>query len=144
MAAAPPPKKLTMSFGKKDLPPPMNSSGGDISQIARRLVLLEERYDRVERNLQSMENHIHLISRDFNQVIAKMKSDLSENNAQVQQMQERMMMFLKELDLLAKQEDLDVVKKYLQYWDLAKFAQVTHVEKIVKDTLSEMGIFEKH
>jgi len=131
-------------FGKKKpLPPLVPPGGNELTVLARRLRLLEERYSRVENNIHTIEEHMNMASRDFSRSLTKMKSEVTQSHIQVEQMQERMLMFIKELDLLAKQEDVEVIKKYLKYWDPVKFVQSTHVEKIVKDVLSEMGLIER-
>ncbi|HLC85491.1 MAG TPA: hypothetical protein VJH22_06895 [Candidatus Nanoarchaeia archaeon] len=130
---------------KKPLPPPPQAGGTseDLAVLARRLRLLEERYSRVENNLRNLEDHLNNTSRDFNRLLGKVKSDLATQNKSVEQMQERMLMFIKELELLAKKDDVEVIKKYLNYWEPMKFIQASQVEKVVKELLSEMGLIPR-
>ena len=51
--------------------------------------------------------------------------------------------FIKELELLAKKDDVEVIKKYLNYWEPMKFIQASQVEKVVKELLSEMGLIPR-
>ena len=147
--AAPPPSALSAAkkslFGtKKAGPPPMpGAPSEDLAILARRLRLLEERYSRVEKNLRSIEDNMNNISRDFNRIVVRIKSDVESSTAQIEQMQDRMLAFIKELDLLAQREDVEVIKKFLKYWQPIKFVQTTQVERIVKDVLSELGIYER-
>lgn len=149
MAQPPPPAKggapaKTGMFGSKKPPaPPPVTPNEDMNILARRLRLLEERYSRVEHNLHNIEDHLGNLTRDFNRMLIKIKKEVEVSTGQIDQMQDRMMMFIKELELLAKQEDVDVIRKYLKYWEPVKYVQVSHVESIIKDVLSEMGIIEK-
>ena len=115
----------------------------DLAILARRLRLLEERYSRVEKNLRSIEDNMNNMSRDSNRIVVRIKSDVASSTAQIEQMQDRMLAFIKELDLLAQREDVEVIKKYLKYWQPIKFVQITQVERIVKDVLSDLGIYER-
>lgn len=150
MAQASPPKLEKKAGGglfsskSSAAPPPPSDSAEDLAVLARRLRLLEERYSRVENNLRNIEDHLNDLTRDFTRRVVQIKSVVEESNSRIDEMQDRMLVFLKEIDLLAKAEDVDVMRKYIQYWDPVKFVQVKQVEKIVKDVLSDMGLIERH
>ena len=141
--AVPPPKKGLFGSKKPDIPAPASAPNEEMATLARRLRLLEERYGRVENNLRNIEDHLNDMSRDFSRMLNSIKSKVDLSNSRLDEMQDRMLVFIKELQLLSKKEDVDVIKKYINYWNPVKFVQATQVEKIVKDVLHELGLINR-
>jgi len=141
--AIPTPKKSLFASKKPAGPPPTAAPNEELATLARRLRLLEERYGRVENNLRNIEDHLNDLTRDFSRMLNKIKSTVDESNSRIDEMQDRMLVFIKELEMLSKKEDVDVIKKYIQYWDPVKFVQARQVEKIVKDVLHELGLIDR-
>ena len=141
--AVPVPKKGLFASKKPEIPAPATALNEEMATLARRLRLLEERYARVENNLRNIEDHLNDISRDFSRMLNSIKSKVDLSNSRIDEMQDRMLVFIKELQLLAKKEDVDVIQKYNKYWNPVKFVQATQVEKIVKDVLHELGLINR-
>jgi hypothetical protein len=55
----------------------------------------------------------------------------------VEEVKERIRMLVSELRESAKQTDLDVLKKYMNYWEPIKFVTQEEVESIVRGILEE-------
>lgn len=141
--AVPIPKKGLFGSKKPVMPAPATAPNEEMATLARRLRLLEERYGRVENNLRTIEDHLNDLTRDFSRMLNSIKSKVDLSNSRLDEMQDRMLVFIKELQLLSKKEDVDVIKKYINYWNPVKFVQATQVEKIVKDVLHELGLINR-
>ena len=131
------PKKHGL-FGKEekvptpDTMPEMAIAGPDITEVLRRLRILEERYANIRTKTNVIEQN--MISR-HKQVQAEIKassSDIHEIKIKINEIMDRMMLLVKEFKTAARKEDVKVLEKYVQLWEPVKFVTRNEVEDVVK------------
>ncbi len=117
------------------LQPPGTSS--DINALAGRLRMNEERYAELRKKVVLLEQNMLSSQKKFFGELKLVLSDITEMKRSTALLQDRMLTLLKELNLLARKEDVEVLKKYLDLWQPVKFVTADHVERIVEEKLEE-------
>lgn len=69
--------------------------------------------------------------------VKALSSELTDANKRVYEFQDRLLTFVKEIGLLAKKEDVDVLKKYIELWNPVNFVSAERVERLINDILEE-------
>ena len=116
---------------------PLSQSSVDVNAIAARLRMNEERYAELRKKVVLLEQNMLSSQKKFFGELKLVLSDITELKRGTALMQDRMITLLKELNLLARKEDVDVLKKYLDYWEPVKFVTAEHVERIVDEKLQQ-------
>jgi hypothetical protein len=136
----PPPKPAGKGFfASKPKPAPIVDSGlrNDVTVVNTRLRVTEERYNDLRRKLHVIEEN--MLSH-HKKVIAEnkvLKSDLLSMKRQIRQVEDKMVMLIKELQLTARKEDVDVMRRYVELWNPVRFVSAEQVEKIVDERMND-------
>jgi hypothetical protein len=64
-------------------------------------------------------------------------SDIVSLRKTVEDVENKIILTIKELQLTAKKEDVDVIRKYFELWSPVSFATVNQVDKMIKEALQE-------
>lgn len=135
-----PPPKMGL-FGKpKELPPPpMDTSGlqRDVNTLNTRILVSEERYTDLRRKLQLIESNMLANHKKAMTEIKIINSEISDIKRTVEAVENKIILLIKELQLSAKKEDIDLLKRYVELWEPAKFATFDYVDKAIKDALEK-------
>ncbi|MBI3051772.1 hypothetical protein HYY74_04930 [Candidatus Woesearchaeota archaeon] len=110
---------------------------GAVSDTVRGIRTLEEKYNNLLRRIQLGEQNTIAHTRKIHDEFRAINSDILELRKQIEEIRERMMMAIKELQTVAKREDLEIVKKYLDLWEPVNFVTQAEVEKMVRRILEE-------
>ena len=115
-----------------------------IGNMNSRLRMAEERYSNTRDKLQFMEeNMLHADTR-IKDSIKVLTSDLDELKEVVNKVKQDMGLVIKELQNLAKKQDLDTLQKYVDLWNPVKFVTSKEVMKmideVVTDKLSDLNL----
>ncbi len=144
----PPPAPKPGLFGAKpkDLPPPMDFTGiqKDINTLNTRLRVGEERYADLRAKLQLLEQNMLSHQKKLSQDMKNFNAEFMEIKRTLGEVENKIILLIKEIQLTAKKEDVDVLKRYVELWEPAKFATVNLVEKIVKEELDKHTDEEEH
>ncbi|MEM3126483.1 MAG: hypothetical protein QW331_00220 [Candidatus Woesearchaeota archaeon] len=130
-------------FGKKlDAKKPPSFGGetdvqSEIAAINRRLKLIEGRVAEQDRKTEFIESNMLSKDRKQDDEIKMLDSELISIKKEIEKIKEKMMLIIKEIQLTAKAEDLEVIKRYLELWRPITFVTRKEVEKIVNDVLEE-------
>lgn len=137
MATPPPPPK-----GKKPMPQegPIAPSI-DLNTVIARVRLAESRVDEIRKMVDFVEENMLSNYKKLNQDIKQLRGELDEMRRTMSLVEDRIVTVIKEIRLLAKREDVEVLKRYLEMWNPVKFATIDHVREIVKE-FHEQGEFE--
>lgn len=108
-----------------------------VSMVTRRLRVIESRFENVRKKLQFIEQNMLEQNKRLASEVKMTNMEILEMKSGMLELQERMRMIVKEVQLRADKEDVDVLKKYLSYWEPIKFVTQEQVEKIVKRILEE-------
>ncbi len=109
----------------------------DLMELARRSRTLEERYSNLEKRSQVTEENMIAHHRKIASELKTINDDISEIKKAVAELNDKMQTLISELRDFSRKEDVEVLKKYISYWDPVKFVTQNEVEKIVGEMLEE-------
>ncbi len=107
----------------------------DINAVSRRLRLLEEGFTNLRRFLQVIEENMISKHKHYSSEIKTIVSDINEIRKEMQDLKDKLMLVIKELQSLARKEDVRVLEKYINLWNPVKFVSHNEVEQIINDVL---------
>jgi uncharacterized protein (DUF342 family) len=110
-------------------------SGNDLSVLNTRLRVSEERYSDLRRKLQLLEQNMLAHQKKSLSDQKTLQGDILDIKRTLREMQDRLITVIKELQLTAKKEDVDVMKRYVEMWDPVRFVTAERVEKIIDEKL---------
>ncbi len=128
------PKKFST---EKAIAPPM---AVELTDVVRRLRMIEERQENLRKKLQMIEQNMLAVQRKFLTETKTMDADLIELHSKLNDLIEKTNLLVKEIKLSAKKEEVEILKKYLDYWMPVQFVTLDKVEHIIKDVLEEKGL----
>ena len=122
-------------FRKKTVPEP--EPDRNILEMTSRSRLLEQRYSSLERRAQVTEENMLEHHRKLSSEIKLLNGDLADVKKGIADLNEKIQYLAAELKNFARTDEVQVIKKYLDYWDPIKFVTQTQVEKLVKELVNE-------
>lgn len=138
-ALPPPPKKHDgiLKFGHAQQPeaPDLSGVATDINTLSRRLRLMEEGFTNVRRFFQVAEENSIAKNKHFSAEIKTLASDISEIRKEMQELKDKLLLVIKELQAVARKEDVKVLEKYINLWNPVKFVTQNEVEQIINEVL---------
>lgn len=136
----PPPKRREgiMGFGRPAQQPP-DSSGmtEDINTLSRRLRLLEEGFTNLRRFFQITEENIIAKNKHYSAEIKTLTSDINEVRKEIQELKDKLLLVIKELQTVARKEEVKVLEKYINLWNPIKFVTQNEIESIINEVLDK-------
>ena len=141
-ALPPPPKKQhesILKFGHQQQPEAPDFSGvtADVNTLSRRLRLLEEGFTNIRRFFQVSEENIIAKNKHFSAEVKTMASDIIEIRKEVQEVRDKLMLVIRELQTVARKEEVKVLEKYINLWNPIKFVTQNEVESIISEVLDK-------
>ncbi len=128
-------------FGGKPAKEPEGPSVGfliqEITNISTRLRVLEERGTNMKKKQQIVEQNMLSHGKKYSGEINLLKDEIDEIKRTMTEIENRIIMIIKELQMSAKREEVDSLKKYVELWEPVKFVTQNQVEKIVKEIVEE-------
>ncbi len=121
-------------FGRKA---PAEQQDDRFLEALRRSRMLEERYSTLERRAQLIEENLMESNKKFSAEIRLINDDIAEVKKSAADINEKIQLLAAELQNFARKEDVDVIRKYLQYWEPLNFVTQKQVENLIKDILEE-------
>ena len=106
-------------------------------EVMRRTRTLEERYYTLERRTHVLEQNMISHHRKLSSDIKLLREEINDMKHVIAGMQDTVERLLNEFSNFARIEDVQAVKKYLDYWDPVRFVTANQVEKIIRDVLEE-------
>ncbi len=120
-------------FRKRSEPEPQPDSR--ILELTRRSRTLEERYLTLERRGQVMEENTLERNRKLSSEIRLIIEDINELKKSFSELAEKLHYMTAELQEFARRDEVQVIKKYLDYWEPMRFVTPEQVERIIADVL---------
>jgi predicted nucleic acid-binding Zn-ribbon protein len=137
MALEQPRKGITL-FGKpKSLPEPSPEFLEQVNTLSSRLRILEERNSNLNRKIEVIEANMLRNQKQVNTELKTISSDVTEIRRQVEALQDKLELVIRELKNFASSDDVEVLKKYIDMWEPMNFATKSEVQKIVKEMLGK-------
>lgn len=125
-------------FGGK--PPAQEQPSASTEQLtilAGRLRVSEERMSEIRRKLLLIENNMLAANKKTQTDIKILQNDIMELKHTMHNIEDRIITVIKELRMMAPKEDLQVLKKYIELWDPMKFITREQVEKMMDEKLGK-------
>lgn len=120
------------------IPPELISVPEQINTLASRVRLIEERTGELRKMIKLVEENVIKHWKKTGSDIKTMNADMNELKRAVITVQDRIEAVINEVKLRAKKEDMDILKRYVEMWNLVKFTTNDQVEKIVEEKLTEL------
>ncbi|MBI1935496.1 hypothetical protein HYS31_03570 [Candidatus Woesearchaeota archaeon] len=135
----PPPKKQSVfGFGKPQQPQAdVSGITNDVSSLSRRLKLLEEGFTNLRRFLQMTEEGIIAKNKHYSAEIKTIASDIMEIRKEMQELKDKLLLVIRELQATARKEEVKVLEKYINLWNPVKFVTQNEVEQIINEVLDK-------
>ncbi len=108
----------------------------DFSSMGRRVRTLEESLTNLRKIVQVTEENILMKNRHMATEFKTFTSDINDLRREVHELRDKMVMMIKEMQSLARQEDIKVLERYISLWNPVKFVTEGQVEDVVMDVLS--------
>ena len=134
----PPPKKhdiLTFSRTQPQQLPDLSGITNDVNTLSRRLRLLEEGFTNLRRVFQVTEENAIAKYKHFAAEIKTITSDINEIRKEIQDLRDKFLLVVKELQTVARREEVKVLEKYINLWNPIKFVTQNEVEQIIGEVL---------
>ena len=137
----PPPKRHEgiLSFGRQQQPEAPDFSGvtTDINTLSRRLRLLEEGFTNLRRFFQVTEENMIAKNKHYSAEIKTVASDINEIRKEIQELKDKLFLVIRELQNVARKEEVKVLEKYINLWNPIKFVTQNEVEHIINEVLEK-------
>jgi len=134
----PPKKQGILSFGKQapiEQGLNVNEMMGDVNSLSRRLRLLEEGFSNLRRFFQVTEDNIHVKNKNVTVEIKTLNSEITEVRKEMQEIKDKMLLVIKELQTVARKEEVKVLEKYINMWNPIRFVTHNEVEEVVNEIM---------
>ena len=66
-------------------------------------------------------------------------SDITELRKDINEVRDKVLIIIKELQLCAKRADVEVLRKYIDMWDPMRFVTHKEVEDLIDEKLNQKG-----
>ena len=112
--------------------PEVSQLAGIITDLDRRLRVLEERYANLRKKLQLTDQNLIEGERSFSKEIRHLNDESLQLKKQVNDFNDKILTFSDELQTTANKRDVKVIEKYLALWDPKNFATKKQVKEYLK------------
>ena len=119
--------------------PEFNQIAAMISDVDRRIRILEERYSNLRKKINLTDQNLLESERGYLKELRELNDEVMEMKHSVNDFQEKIMIFNSEMQSCASKVDLKVIEKYLNLWSPSMF--VTRRE--LREFLRSRGLIEK-
>ncbi len=129
-------KKL---FGaKKQAPAPQDAEMlNDLANLTRRLRVMEEQYTNIRRRISVLDENMLSYGKKLKDEVNVVNSDFSELKKAIEEMDDKLILVIRELKRAANKQEVEVLKKYISIWEPLNFVTRSEVEKIIADILGQ-------
>jgi predicted nucleic acid-binding Zn-ribbon protein len=103
-----------------------------ISDLDRRLRMLEERYGNLRKKLQLTDTNMIESERSFGKELKGFNEEILELKRTVADFDEKVVIFSGEMDSAAQKTDMKVIEKYLSIWDPNTFVTRKELREYLK------------
>ncbi|MGV8087110.1 MAG: hypothetical protein ACP5N1_05770 [Candidatus Woesearchaeota archaeon] len=104
-----------------------------ISDLDRRLRILEERYGNMRKKIQLTDHNLIESEKSFGKEIRNFNEDLLKLKRTTNDFDEKIVIFNNEMENIAKKTDLKVLEKYLAMWDPSMFVTRKELREYLKN-----------
>ncbi|MBS3127922.1 hypothetical protein J4410_02160 [Candidatus Woesearchaeota archaeon] len=114
-----------------------NALSQEVNAISRRLRMLEDRTQNMRDKMQILDQNMLENNKKLLAEVKTNNDDIREIKQNMSEIQNKILLLIKELRLSAKKEDVDVMMKYTELWQPQNFVTREQVEKIAREIFEE-------
>ena len=137
----PPPKREgILTFGRappRTEAPDYSGITTDVNTISRRLKLMEEGFTNLRRFMQVTEESMIARNKHYSAEIKTLASDINEVRKEIQEIKDKFLLVIRELQTVARKEEVKVLEKYINLWNPVRFVTQNEVEQIINEVLDK-------
>ncbi len=126
---------MGITFSKQSPPAQEQFAPIDLSSIERRVRTIEQSHTNLRKIVQVTEENILVKNRHSATEFKALTSDINELRRELHEMRDKMALVLKEMQSLARQDDVKVLERYISMWNPIKFVTQGEVESIVSEAM---------
>ena len=93
----------------------------DLNSLDRRLKMMEERHTNLRSKLKVTEQNMLQKNKTFFGEIKALNVEMTEVKKEINEIKDKMIALIKELESFAKKENVDILKKYIDLWNPINF-----------------------
>jgi len=123
--------------GKKAEGPSIAFISDELTNMSTRLRVMEERSSNVKKKQTLVEQNMLSHSKKYAEEIGVLKEEIDEMKRTMKEVENKIILIIKEIRMTAKKEDVDSLKKYVELWEPVKFVTQNQVESIVREFMEE-------
>jgi len=116
----------------KNAPSESSQISSMISDLDRRLRILEERYGNLRKKIQLTDQNMIESERSFGKELRGFGSDMLELKRSIADFDEKVVIFGGEMDNIAQKTDLKIIEKYLAMWNPGMFVTRKELKEYLK------------
>ena len=120
---------------KKDerMPIPPGASSPEGSMPHTRIRILEEKASNLNRKIELLESNVVTGNKKKNETLRAFDNDLLEIKRDLTGVKQKIDLIIRELKMTAGKDELNIVKRYLDLWNLTRFVTRDEIERIVEE-----------
>jgi len=99
--------------------------------------VLEEQYTNTRRRITVLDQNMLSHGKKLKEEIQVVNTDFTELKKMIQDLEDKLVLVIKELKKTAKKEEVAVLNKYINLWQPLDFVTRKEVEKIINEILEE-------
>ena len=102
-----------------------------VKDLMRRVRVLEERYSSIRKNIQVNEQNMLKVNEKLMTEVQSVNEDMGDIKQSIRDVNENIILIVKELRETVKKEEVKVLEKYIQLWEPLNFVSHEEMEKYV-------------
>jgi hypothetical protein len=106
---------------------------GELNNLGRRLMIIEERYSNLRKKSQVTDQNMLANNKKFMTEVQTTNSDIDEMKKEIVDIVDKMKIIVRELKECAKHQEVEVLQKYINIWQPMNFITRDSASKMVKD-----------
>ena len=108
-----------------------------ISEVSRRIRILEDRYSNLRRKAQVTDQNMLTIEKNIKREIKTVDSQLNTMQKSINELDEKMKQILREVNNFASSEEIKILKRYLEFWQPVNFVTKKEAEMMVENKIGQ-------
>lgn len=109
----------------------------ELNNVSTRLKIIEERYINIRKKMQVIEQDMLNDNKKTNKEIHANVEGIKEINGTIEELKSKLRIIVKELKLCAKSDDVQMLQKYISYWEPVDFITRHEMERVIEEEITE-------
>ena len=120
-----------------EVDPNVVALSNEVNSVNRRLRVLEERYMNVRKKTQVTDQNMLSAGKRIASKVQVVNSDIEDMRRSLYDIEEKLKIILKELELCAKKADVEVLERYINLIEPLEFVTKAEINRLVEQALSQ-------